>query len=428
MRIAIVAEVFLPKIDGVVNRTLNLIQQLHAFGDEVLVICPEAKGCVGCPVPVIEVPSFPLALYPEYRVALPGKEVIAALQSFSPDVVHYVNPFAFGFRCYDLLQRAGVRMPTVFSFHTLYGEFVKKYWLLRPLSALLWWLMREYHNRADLNITVSNIMQKELSQRGFERVHCWPPAVDVELFNPERRSQPMRARLAGEHADKKLLLTVSRLAPEKNVEFLADVLDQLPEASLAVVGDGPHRAALERRFAGKTVHFVGYLKGAELAAAYASADAFVYASETETMGNVVLEAMASGCPVVAPCAGGIPSLLRHDETGMLYAPGNLEDAVNFTRKVLYDTPFQEHLAASARDWVADWGWSRSIGEVRQLYQQAMEDECAVIPRRTGKHRLASAIMSTLVYGFRSIAPRTSPDVPRSEPVGTVQRYEPVLTK
>src|SRR5215472_12447976 len=120
----------------------------------------------------------------------------------------------------------------------------------------------------------------------------------------------MRARLSNGQAHRPLLLTVSRLAPEKNVGFLADVLDRFPDAALAVVGDGPQRSELEQHFAGKNAHFVGYLKGAELAAAYASADAFVYASETETMGNVVLEAMASGCALVAPHAGGIPNLVR----------------------------------------------------------------------------------------------------------------------
>jgi glycosyltransferase involved in cell wall biosynthesis len=428
MRIAIVAEVFLPKIDGVVHRTMNLIRQLLFFGDEVLVICPQAKGCVGCPVPVVQVPSFSFPLYPEYRVALPNKDVVAALEGFAPDVIHYVNPFAFGFRCYDLLHRAGVRTPTVFSFHTLYGEFVKKYRLLRPLSALLWWLMREYHNRADVNITVSSIMKEELCKRGFERVRCWPPAVDVDLFSPVSKSPAMRARLAGGHEDKKLLLTVSRLAPEKNVEFLAGVLDRVPEACLAVVGDGPHRAALERRFAGKAVHFVGYLKGAELASAYASADAFVYASETETMGNVVLEAMASGCPVVAPRAGGIPSLLRHDETGTLYSPGNLDEAVACTRKVLFDGPFQERLAAAARDWVADWGWSASIREVRQLYQEAMSSRCGDGRGRRGRQKLAGAIMSALVHGFKMIAPRNGPDPVQGEQGRTVQEREPALTE
>src|SRR5262249_54880710 len=208
------------------------------------------------------------------------------------------NPFAFGFRCHDLLRKARLHIPSVFSFHTLYGEFVKQYRILRPLSALLWWMMREYHNCADVNLTVSSIMQKELTKRGFERVELWPPAVDSDLFHPDRRSAAMRDRLTNGRPERRLLLTVSRLAPEKNVGFLAAVLRELPDVSLAIVGDGPHRPELERRFSGTDTKFIGYLKGKELAAAYASADAFVYASETETMGNVVLEAMASGCPVV----------------------------------------------------------------------------------------------------------------------------------
>jgi glycosyltransferase involved in cell wall biosynthesis len=292
----------------------------------------------------------------------------------------------------------------------------------------LWWLMREYHNRADVNITVSNIMQEQLSGRGFERVRCWPPAVDVSLFNPLRESEAMRARLAGPHADRKLLLTVSRLAPEKNVEFLAEILDEIPEACLAVVGDGPHRPTLERRFAGKAAHFVGYLKGVELAEAYASADAFVYASETETMGNVVLEAMSSGCPVVAPRAGGIPSLLQHDQTGLLYSPGNREEAVRSTRQLLFDTPFRLRMAAAARNWVADWGWSTAIREVRHLYEQAIKDGCDVSPRRPRRHHLASALMTALVYGFKSLAPRDISCTVQSEPVRTTKQREPVLTE
>src|SRR5262249_15534471 len=221
MRVAIIAEVFLPKIDGVVHRTVNLIRQLTRGGDEVLVVCPEADGCTDCPVPVAPVRSFSFPLYPEYRVGLPDGRLAGVVEEFAPDVVHYVNPFAFGFRCYDRLQAAGVRVPTVFSFHTLYGEFVKQYRVLRPLSAVLWWVMREYHNRADINITVSEAMQVELVKRGFQRVECWPPAVDSRLFHPGAASPDMRGRLTAGQPNKKLLLTVSRLAPEKNVGFLA---------------------------------------------------------------------------------------------------------------------------------------------------------------------------------------------------------------
>jgi glycosyltransferase involved in cell wall biosynthesis len=403
MRIAIIAEVFLPKVDGVVNRTMNLIRQLVRSNDDVLVICPWAEGSKVCLVPVVEFPSFSFPLYPEYRIASPNKHLVKVLDNFAPDVLHYVNPFAFGYRCYDLLHRAGVRVPTVFSFHTLYGEFVKQYKLLKPLSHLLWWFMREYHNRADVNLTVSSIMREELTERGFQCVELWPPAVDSDLFHPSRKGREMRDRLCSGVTDKPLLLTVSRLAPEKNVGFLADLLDQLPGVSLAVVGDGPQRAELERRFAGKRTNFIGYLKGAELAAAYASADAFVYASETETMGNVILEAMACGCPVVAPRAGGIPSLVSNGQTGMLYTPRNLAEVVESTRLVLTEVDLRRRLSRAAREVVEGLNWDNSIARVREVYHQAIREHQDASPRLSFQQRLAQVVVSSLVFGFKRVS-------------------------
>jgi glycosyltransferase involved in cell wall biosynthesis len=400
MRVAIISEVFLPKIDGVVNRTLNLIQQLIEFGDNVLVICPQAKGCNQCPVPVVGVPSFSFRPYPEYRIGMPKRREVEAIKRFAPEVIHYVNPFAFGFRCHDVLRRAGVRTPSVFSFHTLYGEFVKRYKGLQPLSNLLWWLMREYHNRADVNLTVSSVMQQELVQRGFQRVELWPPAVDTDLFHRGRKSPAMRARLSDGQPDRPLLLTVSRLAPEKNVGFLANVLEQFPDARLAVVGDGPQRAELERRFNGNAC-FVGYLKGQELAEAYASADVFVYASETETMGNVVLEAMAAGCPVVAPRAGGIPSLLAHGDTGFLYRAGDLVDAVALIRALLADQRLHSRVAQAARREVEGRNWEQSVARVRQVYGEAIREEARrPILRWNWRERLPQMTTFGLVSAFR----------------------------
>lgn len=407
MRIAIVAEVYLPKIDGVVHRTLNLIRQLVRFADDVVVLCPQANGSKGSPVPTVEFPSFSFPLYPEYRVGLPDRRLVQAVEEFRPDVLHFINPFAFGFRSYDVLLRGGVRRPCLFSFHTLYGEFVKGYRTLKPLSRLLWWLMRTYHNRADVNLTVSSIMRDELRQRGFERVELWPPAVDVNLFNPGAGSPEMRARLLRGQEDRKLLLTVSRLAPEKNVAFLASVLDQVPDACLAIVGDGPQRAELERLFASRHANFIGYLKGKDLAAAYASADAFVYASETETMGNVVLEAMACGCAVVAPRAGGIPSLVEHGTTGLLFTPGRLDEAVQFTRQAL--TPsFRDQVGHAARSGLADWSWEHAIGRVREYYQQAIDHFRPVPAHWSARQRMAQMVLAGLVHGFRMLAPADRP--------------------
>jgi glycosyltransferase involved in cell wall biosynthesis len=406
MRIALITEVFLPKIDGVVNRTLNLIRQLTGAGDTVLVVCPRAPGCAACTVPVVDFPSFSFPLYPEYRVGLPNRRLAEVLRQFDPEVVHYVNPFGFGFRCHDVLRKAGVYTPSVFSFHTLYGEFVKRYRGLKPLSTLLWWLTREYHNRADVNLTVSSVMRDDLSRRGFRRVELWPPGVDSDLFHPGRRSAAMRARLSGGRPDRPLLLTVSRLAPEKNVGFLAGVIRSFPDACLAVVGDGPQRCDLERHFEGTDTRFIGYLKGEELAAAYASADGFVYASETETMGNVILEAMACGCAVVAPDAGGIPSLFAHGTSGFLYRPRDLSEAVRWTGQVLADPEARSRVGRAAREAVEARNWSESVGRVRQVYAEAVEHARRHPARRlTWRDRLAQATIGALVTTFRSMSAR-----------------------
>ena len=271
--------------------------------------------------------------------------------------------------------------------------------------------MREYHNRADVNLTVSHIMQADLIRRGFERVELWPPAVDSELFHPQRQSQAMRARLLDGRTDCRLLLTVSRLAPEKNVGFLADLLKAIPDACLAIVGDGPARADLERRFHGTNARFIGYLKGEQLAAAYASADAFVYASETETMGNVVLEAMACGAAVVAPHAGGIPNLISQGETGFLFRPGDLQDAVNRTQAILNNDDLCAEVGQRAQTAIVARNWEQSIGRVRQTYIQAMEQPRQRLRRATWSERVAKIIMKSLVSFFRSAAQRRRP--PRS---------------
>jgi glycosyltransferase involved in cell wall biosynthesis len=400
MRIAIIAEVYLPKVDGVVIRTMNLIRHLLLQGDEVLVLTPQVSGRRDSPVPVVEFRSFPFPAYPEYWIGLPDGRLVTAIRDWSPDILHYINPFAFGFRCRDILAGAGTELPAVFSFHTLYGEFVKRYPLMKPLSPVLWWLMRDYHNTADRNLTVSPIMQDDLIERGFDRVELWPPAVDCELFHPGRASVEMRRRLSDGHPERRLLVTVSRLAPEKNVGFLADVIRQIPEAQLAVIGDGPDRGALERRFAGTSSKFFGYMKGEELATAYASADAFVYASETETMGNVVLEAMAAGLGVAAPRAGGIPSLVSQAETGLLFQPGDTQDAVNAVRRLLARDDFGARTGRAARAAVEQWGWNRSIDRVRQHYLETVAAWKAGARVALRPRRLAPAMVQALVMTYR----------------------------
>lgn len=408
MRVAIIAEVFLPKIDGVVHRTLNLIEQLQDAGDELMIACPYAEGERDCDVPLVDFKSFPFPTYPEYKIGIPDARLEHAIHEFQPDVLHFMNPLAFGFRCYDRIRKAGLRYPSMFSFHTLYGEFVKGYAALRPLSPIIWWTMREFHNRADMNMTVSGLMRDELIARGFERVELWPPAVNVEQFHPRQKSAEMRERLTRGRPEKPLLLTVSRLAPEKNVLFLKDLLPRFPEATLAIVGDGPQRAELERKFKGLDAHFFGYLTGDELAAAYASSDLFVYASETETMGNVVVEGMATGCPVVVPAAGGIPSLVEHEKTGLLYEPRNVDEACGHIEKLLSDDAYRESIGRAAYETVKTWDWKNAVNRVREVYQESIDRFDPHPPKPTLKQRTSGLMVSSLVTGFRCLSKTTKP--------------------
>ena len=408
MRIAIVAEVFLPKIDGVVGRTINLIRQLQENGDDVVVVCPAVSQPRNSPVPLIEFPSFPCASYPEYMIGRPDQRFIDELKTFRPDVIHFLNPFAFGFQCSDLLCRSDLSVPTLFSFHTLYGEFVKQYPGIRPLSRVLWWLMKSYHNTADRNLTVSSVMADDLRARKFERVDLWPPAVDSTLYSPSKQCESMRRRLSGNHPESPLLLTVSRLASEKNVGFLTEILQRVPETTLAIVGGGPQREELERRFARYKAHFVGYLRGEDLAAAYASADAFVYASETETMGNVILESMASGLPVVAANAGGVPSLVEHGRDGFLFTPRNASEASGYVRELLDVPNRREQMSIAALESVQKRTWRNSGDKVRSHYQQLIDEFAAnptshEVKRRPGQ--LATWCTKALVKMFQITAPK-----------------------
>ncbi len=434
MRILIIAEVYLPKVDGVVHRTMNLIRHLQSRGDEVMVICPQSEGRVESPVPMKTFASFPCPSYPEYRMGVPDDSLGEAVDRFQPDIIHFLNPFAFGFQCHDWLLTHSERRPLLFSFHTLYGEFVKQYPGMALMSRMLWWLTRAYHNQADRNLTVSTIMRDELSAAGFEWVELWPPAVDCELFSPARRDPAMRARLTDGHPSDRVLLTVSRLAPEKNVGFLAELMRRLPASGhdgvrLAIVGDGPQRPELERQFAGTSTRFLGYLRGAELAAAYASADAFVYASETETMGNVILEAMAAGLAVVAPRAGGIPSLVRDGVDGLMYSPRDPADASRVLGSLLADDACRARLAAGARAAVEPWGWDRSVERVREHYEQTIARFAAEGPASRHGNRLASTLVGALVRVFHTASFITRPRVRGKEaPAASPARPgEPLLS-
>ncbi|MEY4772788.1 glycosyltransferase family 4 protein [Vulcanococcus sp.] len=376
MKIALFTETFLPKVDGIVTRLTKTVQHLVAAGDEVLIFCPEGAPESYMGAQVVGVPAMPLPLYPELKLALPRPMVSDALDSFQPDLVHVVNPAVLGLGGIWLAKTKGY--PLVASYHTHLPKYLEHYGL-GMLEPVLWELLKAAHNQAQLNLCTSTAMVAELSEKGIQHTALWQRGVDTDLFRPELRSQAMRDRLLGGRSDTgQLLLYIGRLSAEKQIERIRPVLDALPDARLALVGDGPYRQQLETLFAGSAAHFVGYLAGDELASAYASADAFLFPSSTETLGLVLLEAMAAGCPVVGANRGGIPDIVSDGENGCLYDPegpdGGAGSLTAATLRLLGDPSQRQQLRRNARQEAERWGWAGATEQLRSYYREVLSAE------------------------------------------------------
>ncbi len=374
MKIALFTETFLPKVDGIVTRLTKTVQHLVTAGDEVLIVCPEGAPDTYMGAQVLGVPAMPLPLYPELKLALPRPMVSDALEAFNPDLVHVVNPAVLGLGGIWIAKTKGY--PLVASYHTHLPKYLEHYGL-GMLEPVLWELLKAAHNQAQLNLCTSTAMVAELSEKGIQHTALWQRGVDTDLFRPELRSESMRQRLLGGRSDTgKLLLYIGRLSAEKQIERIRPVLDALPDARLALVGDGPYRQQLETLFAGSAATFVGYLAGEELASAYASADAFLFPSSTETLGLVLLEAMAAGCPVVGANRGGIPDIVSDGVNGCLYEPDGVDGGAGSLTaaalRLLGDPSQREQLRVNARQEAERWGWAGATEQLRGYYRQVLE--------------------------------------------------------
>ncbi|WP_445634989.1 GDP-mannose-dependent alpha-mannosyltransferase [Nostoc sp. DSM 114161] len=369
MRIALFTETFLPKVDGIVTRLRHTVDHLQRNGNQVLVIAPDGGITEHKGAKVYGVTGFPLPLYPELKMALPRPAIGYALEEFQPDIIHVVNPAVLGLA--GIFYSKTLKIPLVASYHTHLPQYLQHYGL-GMLEGLLWELLKGAHNQAALNLCTSTAMMEELSAHGIERVDLWQRGVDTELFHPDLASVEMRSRLSQNHPESPLLLYVGRLSAEKEIERIKPILEAIPEARLALVGDGPHRQPLEKHFAGTNTHFVGYLMGRELGSAFASADAFIFPSRTETLGLVLLEAMAGGCPVVAARSGGIPDIVTDGVNGYLFEPkADIQDALSATVRLLEQKQQRDIIRQNARREAERWGWAAATSQLQNYYQKVI---------------------------------------------------------
>ena len=365
MRIALFTETFLPKVDGIVTRLRHTVEHLQRNGNQVLVVAPDGGITEYKGARVYGVSGFPLPLYPELKLALPRPSIGVTLEKFQPDLIHVVNPAVLGLG--GLYYAKMMQIPLVASYHTHLPQYLHHYGL-GMLEGVMWELIKASHNQAQLNLCTSTAMMEQLTAHGVERVDLWQRGVDTETFHPELVSLEMRSHLSQGHPESPLLLYVGRLGAEKEIERIKPVLEAIPNARLALVGDGPNRSALERHFAGTPTHFVGYLTGKELGSAFASSDAFIFPSRTETLGLVLLEAMAAGCPVVAARSGGIPDIVTDGVNGYLFDPADEQGAIAATVRLLEQKQERETLRQNARAEAERWSWAAATRQLQNYYR------------------------------------------------------------
>ena len=373
MRLTLVTETFAPQVNGV-SRTLGqLVAYLESVGDVVQVIHPNYGPEAAGPGRVA-VPSVSMPFYPEVRIPMPPfGPVFRAIETFEPDLIHVATEATLGWSVLRYAEKQ--RIPVVSSFHTNFDQYCDHY-RLGWGKGLAWRYLRWIHNRTRETYVPSQVTIDDLAARGFERLVLWPRGVDATLFRPDRPGRDSVRQRLSFAPDDIVIGHVSRLAAEKNATFLAEslriVAEACPRVKFLIVGDGPERSSFERRM-GPAARFVGYQSGEDLADHYAAADLFAFASVTETFGNVVLEALATGLPVAALRAGGVGSIVEDGVTGILVAPDQPPRSLADALIRLVNHPTQRRFQTqAAREYAVEQTWGSIMRRLRGNYLDVLD--------------------------------------------------------
>jgi len=367
VRVAIVAESFLPNVNGVTNSVLRVIEHLRRTGHEVLVIAPDtprgepAADRVHDGVRVHRVPSKMFPKVTSLPLGVPRPRMVGVLRGFEPDVVHLASPALLGWGGVHAARYLGI--PTVAVFQTDVAGFAESYGI-GMLARASWAWTRRLHSKADRTLAPSTSAMENLAAHRIPRVHKWGRGVDITGFAPSARDEQLHRHWSPD--GRPVVGFVGRLAPEKHVERLAGLAGR-DDVQVVVVGDGVDRAKLQTLM--PSAVFTGALYGAELATAYASMDVFVHPGEHETFCQAVQEAMASGLPVIAPDAGGPRDLVTPMHTGMLLPVNGFES--NLAQAVDHLLSERPRYSVAARRSVLGRTWPAVCDQLIEHYLEVM---------------------------------------------------------
>ncbi len=376
-RLAVVTETYPPEVNGVAMSMARVVDGLNRRNHDVQLIRPRQSAKLTTPptgkpaVDEVLTKGLPVPLYPNLRMGVPSKRALVKLWSLKrPDVVHIATEGPLGWSALQAAQH--LALPVTSDYRTNFHAYGKHY-RLGLLSKPIMGYLRKFHNRCDATMVPTEAMRVLLAERGFERLTVVGRGVDAQRFDPARRSDAMRASW-GAGPDDLVMGYVGRLAPEKNLGVVMAAYEAVklvkPTAKLVFVGDGPMRAELAARVPDAV--FAGARSGDDLAAHYAGLDLFLFASLTETFGNVTTEAMASGCAVVAFESAAAGELIRSGVNGWLAGPGREADFVAAVRVAAGDAAARRAVADGARATARRLDW----GDITARFEAVLEGAIA----------------------------------------------------
>lgn len=389
LRIAIVTETYPPEINGVAMTTGRIVDGLLQQGHEVQLVRPR-QHAEDQPSPIAgfdEMLSIgiPIPKYNHLKMGLPARMALTRAWSLRrPDVIQVVTEGPLGWSAVAAARK--LRIPVITEFHTNFHSYTRYYgvgWLKQPLAA---WL-RRFHNKGDLCLVPTASLRTELQAGGYQHVEVVARGVDTALFCPDRRSAALRERW-GATPETLVCAIVSRLAPEKNFELGIRAFEAIrrvrPDSRLLLVGDGPARAALQQAFPEHV--FAGMRCGEDLAAHYASADCFLFPSSTETFGNVITEALASGLPVLAFKHAAAAELLRTGHNGLLVPYADETAFAAAAMRLASEPEMLQAMQQRARDSVQHIDWQSIVQRLVSVQEKVI---AAHVHRASGKHPLVT---------------------------------------
>ncbi|MBT2759116.1 glycosyltransferase family 1 protein [Mesobacillus foraminis] len=373
MKIAFFTDTFYPDINGVARTLKRFTDYLENRNLDVKVFAPGGDSNEYVSNHIHYFKSLPFFLYPECRMAFPSPASIREeLLSFAPDLIHVATPFNLGL--YGVYYANKFNIPLVGSYHTNFDHYLQFY-DLQVLTKYLWKYMNWFHRPFKKLFVPSLDTLDKLKRHGFTNLEIWPRGVDADLFHPHYDKSAVRKKY--QITKKYVLLYVGRLAPEKDIKTLLGIAESMPpyladNIQWIIAGDGPLRQQLQNE-APENMTFTGYLKGEQLAELYSAADLFIFPSPTETFGNVVLESLASGTPVICANAGGVKHIVQDNRTGYLCEAGNGQDFTSSIVNLIRNKNLRRQMGTEGRNYALSQKWDAIFESLLWHYSLAIQE-------------------------------------------------------